>query len=86
MSNGVVIVRTLEPIVNDYTNHTKSNITPLLLTMIQDAKRFILYNRSVIEKSPLQVYASALLFSPRVSLIRRQFLGQEPLWVEVFAS
>ena len=51
--------------------------------MTQDAKRFILYNRSIIEKAPLQVYTSALVFSPEMSLIRQQFLSQKPLWIEV---
>jgi WD40 repeat protein len=53
--------------------------------MIQDAKRFVLHNRSIIEKAPLQVYASALVFSPKMSLIRTQFtqlLRQGPAWIE----
>lgn len=57
-------------------------MAPLFLAMIQDARRFILYNRSIIEKAPLQVYASALMFSPKISLIRRQFLSQGPMWIK----
>ena len=49
--------------------------------MICDANRFVLSNRSVIEKAPLQTYCSALVFSPKTSEIRRQFGDQIPLWV-----
>ena len=38
-----------------------------------DAKRFILKYRQIVEKAPLQVYASGLLFAPRKSIIRRTF-------------
>ncbi|KAF9728634.1 Vegetative incompatibility protein HET-E-1-like protein 15 [Paraphaeosphaeria minitans] len=48
-----------------------------LATLIQDARRFILYHKTVIEKHPLQVYASALVFSPPDSLIRRSFEHEE---------
>jgi WD40 repeat protein len=54
--------------------------------IVQDAKRFILYNGSIIEKAPLQVYASALVFSPQTSLIRQQFLGQHPMWIDNWPS
>src|SRR5580700_7994989 len=57
-------------------------MAPLLLAMVQDAKRFILYGKSIIEKAPLQVYASALVFSPKKSLIRKQFLSYSPTWIE----
>ena len=49
--------------------------------MIYDAKRFILSYRSIIEKAPLQLYCSALVFSPRKSEIRRQFWDQAPCWI-----
>src|SRR5579862_4557056 len=49
--------------------------------MIQDANRFILYNRFIIEKSPLQVYASALVFCPTTSKIRILFQNERPRWI-----
>lgn len=33
---------------------------PALFELVQDARRFIIYHKQVIEISPLQVYASAL--------------------------
>ncbi|KAH0566491.1 hypothetical protein GP486_000109 [Trichoglossum hirsutum] len=57
-------------------------MTSDLRDRIQDAKRFILYNRSAIERAPLQVYTSALLFSPKMSLTRQQYLGRGPTWID----
>jgi len=49
--------------------------------MIRDANRFILSNRGIIESAPLQVYASALIFSPAHSLTRELFREEEPRWI-----
>src|SRR5947209_11824007 len=59
----------------------KSNGSSLFLMMIHDANRFILSYRSIIEKAPLQLYYSALIFSPKKSEIRRNFWDQIPSWV-----
>lgn len=44
-------------------------------------KRFVLYSRTSIEKAPLQVYCSALVFTPKHSLIRLQFADAIPRWI-----
>ncbi|PMD28100.1 HET-domain-containing protein [Hyaloscypha hepaticicola] len=59
------------------------NNSPDLYTFIHDAKRFALYNRSVIEKVPLQLYCSALVFAPENSIIRRKFKGYIPNWIQL---
>lgn len=48
---------------------------------VQDAKRFVLYHHHAILMGPLQIYASALLFSPSRSLTRRSFAKNLPSWV-----
>jgi WD40 repeat protein len=53
-----------------------------LYAFIHDAKRFALYNRSVIEQAPLQLYCSALLFAPEKSIIREIFEKCIPTWIE----
>jgi WD40 repeat protein len=53
---------------------------------VQDARRFILYNKWVIENYPLQVYASALVFSPANSLIRRSFEDEKPKWITMLSN
>ncbi|PON20926.1 hypothetical protein TGAM01_v210211 [Trichoderma gamsii] len=52
-----------------------------LVTFLQDAHRFLLYNKRAIEIAPLQVYSAALLFSPMKSLIREAFLHETPSWI-----
>jgi WD40 repeat protein len=50
------------------------------LAEVRDAIRFILYNRQTIENTPLQIYTSALIFSPTNSLIRKLFKESKPTW------
>ncbi|KAK3934300.1 putative vegetative incompatibility protein [Diplogelasinospora grovesii] len=52
-----------------------------LIDRVRDASRFILYHKWAIENSPLQVYASALVFSPARSITRKQFKKEEPEWI-----
>jgi WD40 repeat protein len=42
-----------------------------------------MYHKRAIENSPLQVYASALVFSPARSLIRGLFKKEEPKWITI---
>src|SRR6266516_4342864 len=42
-----------------------------------------MYHKGAIENSPLQAYASALLFSPVRSLIRCHFKREEPKWITI---
>ncbi|KAI8649765.1 hypothetical protein NCS55_01439400 [Fusarium keratoplasticum] len=52
-----------------------------LTELLRDAHRFILAHKRPIEIAPLQVYASALVFSPEHSLIRELFKKEEPDWM-----
>ncbi|KAI0441679.1 hypothetical protein F4803DRAFT_551929 [Xylaria telfairii] len=52
-----------------------------LSSIVYDAKRFTLAFKSIIEKYPLQIYNSALLFSPAKSTIRKEFSKEIPAWV-----
>src|SRR5271170_3381234 len=49
--------------------------------MTRDANRFLLYNRYIVENAPLQVYTSALVFSPTMSRMRMLFRDEEPSWI-----
>ena len=49
--------------------------------MLDDAKRFVLSNVAIIEEAPLQVYCSALIFSPSKSIVRMLFQAQIPDWI-----
>ncbi|KAK6448538.1 hypothetical protein FP744_10004788 [Trichoderma asperellum] len=54
-----------------------------LLNLSQDSKRFIWRNSSLIANNPLQVYTSALIFSPINSLVRKIFQEEEPQWLKI---
>jgi WD40 repeat protein len=45
-----------------------------------------MYHKQGIEISPLQVYISALVFSPSNSLVRRHFKEEEPKWIAIKPS
>jgi WD40 repeat protein len=45
-------------------------------------RRFALHNRVIMEQSPLQVYSSALLFTPAMSIVRSQFTSKMPPWIK----
>ena len=56
-----------------------------LHAMIYDAKRFILYYQPIIEKAPLQLYSTALIFASERSVVRERFLDESldelPRWI-----
>jgi WD40 repeat protein len=45
-------------------------------------KRFALYTRLAIEQAPLQVYCSALVFAPTMSIVKKQFKDQVPRLIQ----
>ncbi|THV92927.1 WD40 repeat-like protein, partial [Aureobasidium pullulans] len=49
---------------------------------VHDAKRFVLRNQYIIDKSPLQIYYYALMFSPNHSILRQKFL-RGAKWLKV---
>ena len=50
---------------------------------VHDAKRFSLYNRQLIEQTPLQLYCAGLIFAPENSIVRRQFEDCIPQWIQL---
>ncbi|KAL6787821.1 quinon protein alcohol dehydrogenase-like superfamily [Trichoderma sp. SZMC 28012] len=51
-------------------------------SLIEDVFRFVLAHKVGIELAPLQVYSSALIFSPSSSIIRRMYEETErPKWI-----
>lgn len=53
------------------------------MLFIQDAKRFLRENKSEIEKELLQVYHSALLLSPTLSMVRIQYWNEAPARLKI---
>ncbi|KAH6977632.1 hypothetical protein EDB80DRAFT_264764 [Ilyonectria destructans] len=74
LSEGVLAVQKLEALVR----HIEARE---LAELLQDARRFILHHKRAMEVAPLQVYTSALVFSPTRSLVRELFKEGEPDWI-----
>jgi WD40 repeat protein len=53
-----------------------------LFALVYDATKFILKYGPLIEATPLQVYSSALIFSPRTSRVRKRFWDSVPQWIK----
>ncbi|KAK2669042.1 NACHT nucleoside triphosphatase [Fusarium oxysporum f. sp. vasinfectum] len=77
MSKGVMAVQNLEALV-------KTKEARQLIELLQGAHRFILSHKRAIEIAPLQVYASALVFSPTRSLSVRHSgwgISADSVWI-----
>ncbi|KAL0769256.1 hypothetical protein CaCOL14_008564 [Colletotrichum acutatum] len=52
--------------------------------LVDDANRFLLEHKEMIAEYPLQIYESALLFSPEESVIRKHFFEDHaPEWISI---
>ncbi|KAK1447635.1 hypothetical protein CMEL01_09474 [Colletotrichum melonis] len=55
-----------------------------LANLVHDANRFLLYHKEMIAEFPLQIYESALLFSPEESVVRKHFFEDHaPQWISI---
>lgn len=91
MQEGVIAVHKLEALVVSCYNYIycrggltisqRNTEERQLAGLLQDARRFLLSFQPAIEIAPLQVYASALVFSPEHSPIRELFQEEAPGWV-----
>jgi WD40 repeat protein len=52
-----------------------------LAEIVSDGRRFVLKFRSIIEIAPLQLYRSALLYCPELSIIRQTYKHLVPKWI-----
>ncbi|OCK72880.1 hypothetical protein K432DRAFT_252461, partial [Lepidopterella palustris CBS 459.81] len=77
MSDGIISMEKLEALLQRRADASA------LTELVRDARRFIMYHKLAIENSPLQVYASALIFSPASSLIKVLFKHEEPKWIMI---
>ncbi|KAK6339263.1 hypothetical protein TWF718_008685 [Orbilia javanica] len=75
-SNNVSLIKDLKFVVSDDGSAVK------LLAFLRDIERFVRSNQSVIAEAPLQVYMSALLFSPQKSIVKTLFSHSCLDWVQ----
>ncbi|RYC80662.1 Vegetative incompatibility protein HET-E-1 [Fusarium oxysporum f. sp. narcissi] len=57
-----------------------------VLSFLRDAKRFVLNYRWIIDTAPLQLYASALVFAPKQSIMRQTFERFLPRWISLLPN
>ncbi|CAG8929648.1 unnamed protein product [Penicillium salamii] len=62
-------------------NHRKSKKASQLHTFVPDAFQFLLRNKLMIEEAPLQLYLSALIFSPNSSEVKKKNRKEIPSWI-----
>ncbi|KAH6985516.1 hypothetical protein EDB80DRAFT_822354 [Ilyonectria destructans] len=74
MPGGVVAITKLKILL-------EGSDSSRLFDLVRDARRFILLHGWAIGNAPLQAYTSALIFSPRRSITRKLFKGEEPNWI-----
>ena len=95
LPDGIVMMMKLENLIKvshitglktlqreDFTDLHKFDESPIGHAFIHDARRFIVFNRSVIEQAPLQAYCSALVFAPEKSIVRETFKKHIPSWIQ----
>ena len=68
--------------VGTMPGHRGVDASSALLDFVYDAKRFVLNHASLVGMAPLQAYCSAILFSPKNSIVRATFRDQIPLWLK----
>lgn len=54
---------------------------PNVVNLVRDGYRFVQYYKRAFDTSPLQVYASALIFSPARSTNMNLSQNEEPKWI-----
>lgn len=75
MSEGIHAIMSLESIALTCD-------CPNFRAFIYDVKRFVHYNRPMIEHAPLQIYYGAIVFSPVTSIVRKHFEERIPRWLQ----
>ncbi|OQV00791.1 WD domain-containing protein [Cladophialophora immunda] len=75
LSEVIGQIGTLQSLLSQASN--ASHVSALL----EDARRFVLTNRHMVDIAPLQIYSSAVIFAPQNSLVRTT-CTRIPKWIE----
>lgn len=59
----------------------QNSVEDELQKFVYDASRFMQYNAQIIETAPMQIYSSAIIFSPTESPVRSNFTGKLSSWI-----
>ncbi|KAK4232915.1 hypothetical protein C8A03DRAFT_39421, partial [Achaetomium macrosporum] len=81
LSSGLLSIRKLLHVAQ-----SSPNLNPRLIELLKDAEKFIFRFRSIVERAPLQIYGSALVFSPTLSEIRNRHWKERLSFIEMTAG
>ncbi|KAI9039276.1 uncharacterized protein KD926_009718 [Aspergillus affinis] len=72
LPKAIDALKALEDILKDDT---------LALALVQDAMRFLMRHYHTLWHWPLQIYSSAIIFSPESSVVKRENMHKIPAWL-----
>ncbi|RYP73127.1 hypothetical protein DL769_004288 [Monosporascus sp. CRB-8-3] len=79
LSDGVQSIRKLLHVA-------QPDASPRLIKFLKDAEKYVLGHGSIIERSPLQTYGSALVFSPTTCNVKNQQWKERLSFIEMTAG
>ncbi|GAT30948.1 WD domain-containing protein [Aspergillus luchuensis] len=74
------------PTMTELKTHISPREHPDLFEFVDDGRQFINHHANDISEAPLQVYYSALIFSPPSSVLRRQYQKESPRWINLAST
>ncbi|KAJ5691734.1 Vegetative incompatibility protein HET-E-1, partial [Penicillium malachiteum] len=80
VTEGIMLIQKLKVLLQSWPGGDG------LMNLVQDIYHFIRYHRGAIEDAPLQVYGSALVFSPPHSMIKQLFKHEWPYNIDVYTG
>jgi hypothetical protein len=81
VDRGITGLHNLERMIRETLTKLPPEITLSHKSFVHDAIRVFRQCRPAIEAAPLQVYCSALVFSPENSLVGKNFKQEMPRWI-----
>ncbi|TFB00247.1 hypothetical protein CCMA1212_007742, partial [Trichoderma ghanense] len=86
MGQSAESVHMVDDLLHKLENDGKRSKSQFIGNLLRDIRRFILANVVTLEKAPLQIYSSALIFAPERSIVRQMFKANIPTWLRTLPA
>ncbi|GKZ76439.1 hypothetical protein AnigIFM56816_006703 [Aspergillus niger] len=80
------LMRLASPTMTELKTRVAVEDYPELFEFVDDGRQFVNHRGTEIADAPLQIYYSALIFSPTSSVLRRQYLKEIPRWIHITST
>ncbi|KAK4163559.1 vegetative incompatibility protein HET-E-1 [Cladorrhinum sp. PSN259] len=80
---GMGMVKDLLALADHVDVIESQNATPRVVELLNDAEKFVFSHRSIMERTPLQIYGSAVVFSPAMSEVRSRYWKERLPFIEM---